>query len=132
MITIPVTPVSKPRQTKSDRWKKRPCVMRYRAFADQVRLAEKLSQQDFKKILLEGACIVFVIPMPNSWSKKKKAKMYGLHHQQKRNDIDNLVKALMDALLEEDGEVHTVCAKKVWGNVGCIKFWPMDYKQFER
>jgi len=34
-----ITPVPKPRQTRSDKWKQRPCVMRYRAFADEVRAA---------------------------------------------------------------------------------------------
>jgi hypothetical protein len=31
-------PVPKPRQTRSDKWKQRPCVMAYRTFADELRL----------------------------------------------------------------------------------------------
>lgn len=37
MISYPLTPVPKPRMTKSDAWRKRPCVMRYWAFKDKVR-----------------------------------------------------------------------------------------------
>ena len=36
-IYIPVTPVSKPRMTQRDKWKKRPCVLRYRAYCDALR-----------------------------------------------------------------------------------------------
>ena len=36
-----ITPCPKPRQTQSDKWKKRPPVLRYRAFADEVRLKIK-------------------------------------------------------------------------------------------
>ena len=36
---IDITPVAKPRQTRSDVWKKRPCVVKYRQFADDLREA---------------------------------------------------------------------------------------------
>ena len=70
-----ITPVPKPRQTQADKWKKRPAVMRYRAFADEVRL---------KKVYLptERARVIFHIPMPKSWSKKKKTALNHYYHQQ--------------------------------------------------
>lgn len=69
-----ITPVPKPRQTQRDRWKKRGSVLRYRNFADEVRL--------MKVPLPEaGAHIIFHIPMPMSWSKKKKAEMNGKPHK---------------------------------------------------
>jgi hypothetical protein len=60
-----ITPLGKPRMTRADKWKTRPAVMRYRAFCDEVRL---------RKIHLpeSGAHITFVMPMPPSWSKKKR------------------------------------------------------------
>lgn len=33
-----ITPIGKPRMTRADKWKKRPAVMRYRAFCDEARL----------------------------------------------------------------------------------------------
>lgn len=36
-----ITPVPKPRQTQADKWKQRPAVMRYRAFADEAPLKNK-------------------------------------------------------------------------------------------
>ncbi len=35
---FPIDVVGKPRMTQRDKWKKRPCVLRYRAFADELRL----------------------------------------------------------------------------------------------
>ena len=58
-----IDPVSKPRQTRSDRWKQRPAVVRYRAFADECRLRGVVVPES-------GAHIVFNMPMPPSWSKR--------------------------------------------------------------
>jgi len=66
--------------------------------------------------------------MPKSWSKKKKAEMINKPHKQKP-DIDNLLKGLMDALLEEDSHVHTVFARKIWAEEGSIVFCSLSEKQ---
>lgn len=107
-----ITPCPKPRQTQRDKWKKRPAVLRYRAFADEVRLKIKVD--------LEGCCIVFMLPMPKSWSEKKKAEMLGQPHRQ-RPDISNLLKALEDALYGEDSEIARYGGlAKVWSDKGMI------------
>lgn len=111
MKTYPIVPNTKPRQTQSDRWKKRPCVLRYRAFKDEIRLR--------RLILPESHRVVFVMPMPSSWSKKKKADMDGKPHQV-RPDIDNLHKALLDAVFEEDSHIWDCRITKVWGYKGAI------------
>ena len=104
-----ITPVAKPRQTRSDKWKQRPAVMRYRAFADKVRAAGlKIG---------ETLNVVFYMPMPKSWSKRKREKMRCEPHQQKP-DIDNLVKALLDAVLDDDSHVYEIRAVKFWDEVG--------------
>jgi len=107
-----ITPVGKPRMTRSDKWKQRPPVMRYRDFCDAVRL---------NKIRLpeSGAHVTFVIPMPPSWSIKKRTNLASQPHQQKP-DIDNLVKSLLDALFDDDAHIWDVRASKVWGEVGMI------------
>ena len=104
-----ITPVAKPRQTRSDKWKKRPAVMRYRAFADEVRAAGVE--------IGETLSVVFHMPMPKSWSKKDRTEMLGKPHQQKP-DIDNLVKALLDAVLGDDSHVYEIRAVKFWDEVG--------------
>jgi Holliday junction resolvase RusA-like endonuclease len=101
-----ITSVTKPRQTRADVWKKRPCVMKYRAFADEVRAA---------KVQLPplGAYIVFHLPMPKSWSKKKRAAMNGNTHKQ-RPDCEDLWKILADAIYDMDAHTHDVRISKFW------------------
>ena len=111
MITYNITPVSKPRQTQSDKWNKRPCVLKYRAFADQAR------NQNLK--IESGNHIKFVLPMPSNWSKKKRIAMDGKPHTQ-RPDIDNLIKALLDAVHKEDCHIWRLSAEKLWGEKGSI------------
>lgn len=107
-----ITAVPKPRMTQSDKWKKRPCVVRYFEYKDQLReLGCDLSDR-FE--------VIFYMPMPKSWSKKKKKEMYAKPHQQKP-DLDNLVKGLKDAVLDDDSTVYQTHAKKYWSYEGFIK-----------
>lgn len=108
----PITPVPKPRMTRSDKWNKRDCVLRYRAFADECRLRGI-------RVPEQGAHITFVLPMPQSWSKKKRAEMAGKPHQQ-RPDVDNLHKSLLDALYDDDCTVWDCRISKRWGESGKI------------
>ena len=115
-----VIPVPKPRQTRSDVWKKRPAVMRYRQFADDLR--ESCEKEGF--VPSGEMTIEFHIPMPKSWSKKKKKEMLGRYHTVKP-DLDNLIKSCLDALFanipdRDDACVHCITAKKVWSVVGRI------------
>ena len=107
-----ITPCPKPRQTRSDKWKKRPAVMRYRAFADECRLK--------KVTFVDGDKIIFYIAMPKSWSKKKKDEMFLQSHKQKP-DIDNLFKALADAIYKEDSHISEITIMKCWGKKGAIQ-----------
>ena len=116
-MKIIIDPVAKPRQTRSDKWKQRPCVLKYRAFADELRYKCKLAGIKIDSEL----DIEFNIPMPKSWSKKKKAEMLWKPHQQKP-DIDNLVKALLDSLLPEDSHIWKISASKIWDETGSINF----------
>jgi Holliday junction resolvase RusA-like endonuclease len=112
MKSYEIVPMGKPRMTQKDKWAKRPAVLRYRAFKDECRL---------KKVVVpeSAAHIIFVIPMPSSWSKQKRAEMAGKGHQQKP-DLDNLHKALLDAVFEEDSHVFDHRVSKIWGVTGKI------------
>ena len=121
MIRYPKTAIAKPRMTQADSWKKRPVVLRYWDYKDDIK--NWGFQNDFK--LKEEIYVKFYIPMPKSWSIKKKAQMLYTPHQQ-RPDIDNLLKGLMDAFLDEDSHVHTVYAQKFWDNEGSIEFYELS------
>lgn len=104
--------------TRGDKWKSRPATARYWAFKDEVRWR-------MKDVSLDAARVVFFIPMPESWSKKKRAAMLGEPHRQKP-DLDNLIKALGDALHEDDSHVAEIHARKVWAESGMIAIEPID------
>ncbi|HHQ6593929.1 RusA family crossover junction endodeoxyribonuclease [Serratia fonticola] len=112
MKTYAIVPIPKPRMTQRDRWAKRPPVLRYFAFCDEIR-HNRISLPE------SGYHVTFVLPMPPSWSKKKRAEMAGKPHQQKP-DADNLLKALMDAIYNEDCSVWDVRVTKRWGDTGEI------------
>ena len=115
-ITLNIRPVPKPRMTQSDKWNKRPIVEKYKAFKFELQMLCTISQWKPKDDLE----VTFVIPMPTSWSERKKKKMDGKPHQ-KRPDLDNLVKAFKDSLLVEDSHIHTYNnMRKVWGRNGAI------------
>ena len=107
-----IEPMGKPRMTQADKWKVRPEVARYRAFKDECRLRNVCLPE-------AGATVTFTLPMPQSWSKKKRLAMDGQPHQQKP-DVDNLAKALLDAVFPDDSCVWDIRCRKVWGNVGTI------------
>ena len=116
---IKVDPMGKPRMVASDRWRKRPCVLRYWEFkAELLRLMAKSGIKASEECL----SISFYMAMPKSWAKKKKAKMLGQPHKQKP-DIDNLVKGFLDAVLEEDCTVWDISAKKFWAEEGRIEIY---------
>lgn len=102
--------------TRADSWKKRDCVLRYWAYGDALKIAAINQNLTLPQ---EGAHVVFVLPMPSSWSQKKRDRMRESPHQQKP-DIDNLLKAFLDKLLSEDKEVWDIRASKIWGEKGQI------------
>ena len=57
--------------------------------------------------------VVALLPMPESWSNKKKAALNG-HAARSKPDWDNIGKAVCDALFVED---------KLLGGGICWKFW---------
>lgn len=111
-MQIPVTPLAKPRMTRSDKWKQRKCVMEYRAYKDALR-PYWITLPDVYKV-------TFYLPMPASWSEKKKQMMENLPHRNKP-DKDNLEKGLLDALLIDDAHVWSGWAEKRWARTGAIE-----------
>lgn len=116
---VDVDPVAKPRMTRRDKWERRPAVVRYRDYADKLRLA-------LPRGLRGGAFqIVFHLPMPRSWSGAKRKRHDGQPHKAKP-DIDNLVKGVLDALMDDDAHVWRVIAEKQWATRGSVLIWELE------
>lgn len=113
-MRIEINPVSKPRMTQRDKWAKRPCVVRYYSFKDELRRAWGCKE------VPDQLNLIFYLPMPSSWSKKRRNQMLGKPHQSKP-DIDNLIKSFLDCLLENDARIWDVKASKRWAERGAIE-----------
>lgn len=77
-----------------------------------------------------GASITFFIPVPPSWSKKKKKQYHGTFHQS-TPDIDNLLKAFSDSLMAEDKQIAHLEVQKRWVDfdIGWIEIASKDYEE---
>lgn len=114
-ITLDITPVAKPRMTRRDVWLNppRPVVSSYRAFKDEI------ARKKNGFYLPDAFSVTFFVPMPKSWSTRKKEMFYGQPHKQ-TPDLDNMIKALCDAFKIDDSEVYHIDAKKFWWDKGQI------------
>ena len=102
--------MAKPRMTRRDKFPPpRPCVKKYWKFKDElIACAEKENFVLGGKVYME-----FHLPMPKSWSKKKKIQMLGECHMSKP-DLDNCIKSVGDCLKDDDQTIHEIIAKKFW------------------
>jgi Holliday junction resolvase RusA-like endonuclease len=106
--------------TQRDKWKNRPIVVRYFAYRDELRL---MAKQQGLVLPNSDIHLVFHLPMPKSWSEKKKQRMVGQPHQlRKRNDTDNLLKSVFDTLRpDDDGMIYDVRVTKYWARGGSLE-----------
>lgn len=112
-----INPIPKIRMVASDKWKKRPAVLRYWAYKDELVKQAKELNYTIPDVLEN---VTFQIEMPASWSQKKRVLMDGKPHQQ-TPDLDNLIKSFLDCLASEDKQIHTFKnISKVWGLTGQI------------
>jgi len=110
-FTVYGDPVGAPRMTQQDKWKQRPCVMRYRAWKDAARLAA--GQLPDANSVMRLSWVAYFSPPP-SWSAKKRHLAYGTLHRS-RPDRDNVDKAVLDALFSEDSAIASGTIEKRWG-----------------
>lgn len=109
----PVKGMAKPRMTGRDKWKGRTIVLKYNAFKDEVRIRRmRLDLNHFYHV-------IFVLPMPKSWTAAKKKRL-NFKPMQSVPDKDNLEKALLDALYQQDKNAWDGRVTKVWGHEPCI------------
>jgi len=80
---------------------------------------ETLKKKEMLKERLKGALelnLIFCLPIPKSISKKKRAD---LHYVTKKPDVDNLAKAVMDAInnvgiWEDDSQIAVLRVSKIY------------------
>lgn len=79
---------------------------------------------DPNTLLPDSLGLIFQMPVPPSWSKRKKASHIGTPHRQKP-DIDNLIKAFLDTIYgshnpQSNGDQHhwDIRGVKVWVEEG--------------
>jgi Holliday junction resolvase RusA-like endonuclease len=72
----------------------------------------------------QGMSIHFFLPVPPSWSKKKK-RLHHLQYHTSQPDLDNLLKAFKDSLLAEDKGIAHYEASKWWvdNEIGWIEVY---------
>jgi Holliday junction resolvase RusA-like endonuclease len=142
MLILNITGYPKPRETRGDIWAPRTCVKNYRAYKDLLR--EELQKNGFK---LDNVLpfMVYVFPIPKSYSDKKRKELLGQPHTN-LPDLDNLEKGFLDCIfdkiskqhfnftkLSNDKEVHTkLGGMKVWGHVGRIFIFEKDQAYFDK
>ena len=120
---LPITPIAAPRQNRNSRFnpKKKAVIERYIAWKTAVVYLAKQAGVDFSQDELH---VVFILPMPKSWSPKKQRDFAGTPYKRERNDTDNLVKALKDAFWPKssggDGHIWRESQERRWGYEGKI------------
>lgn len=111
-FTFYSAPIGKPRMTRRDKWKQRPCVMGYRAWCDGLR--EAAGVRGKAKLTTPTILIVHAyFGFPSSWDEKKRLQHFNQPHTQKP-DSDNILKAVSDALFQNDEMVFSQAIEKTW------------------
>lgn len=96
----------KPTMVSSDRYRKRPAVLRYRAYADHLRLLGAL--------LPESYLVIAYFAMPASWSGAERGRRHLTPHQVKP-DGTNILKGVEDVLCPRgDQQLFDGRFRKVW------------------
>jgi Holliday junction resolvase RusA-like endonuclease len=125
-IMIDVCPMGAVRMSKSDTWKtdplhpnplkrQRQVVARYFAYKNKV--VETCNKLNYT--LGNTLNITFYLPMPESWSNKKKSAFLHQPHKSKP-DLDNLIKAFMDSMKKSDSDIYQITAEKRYDYQGYI------------
>ena len=114
---VPVIPMGAVRMTRRGKFVNE-SAKRYLTYKDFIKL--HINQQAKQESIVNqiGVDIVFTMPIPPSWSKKKQREAVGQYHN-KKPDIDNLVKGLFDSLngliWKDDNQVARLQAVKIYG-----------------
>lgn len=114
------TPMGAPRQNRHTMFSRHDGgrIERYHAYRDEI-ASRVLALIDAGVMrfgdLTAHLGLCFRFPVPPSWPLKRRVEAlnWGSYHRQKP-DVDNLVKAFLDAVTDEDSDIADVRAIKVW------------------
>jgi Holliday junction resolvase RusA-like endonuclease len=128
-LFIPILPMGAVRTTQKQKFVDERA-KRYRTYKQQIAILVRrhLKTPTEKPVMVD---ITFYMPIPTSWSRKKKEKNNGAVHKSKP-DIDNLIKGLFDSLnkisWKDDNQVYEVHSKKVYSfNPGIgFEIWELE------
>lgn len=128
-LFIPIVPMGAVRTTQKQKFVDKRA-KRYLTYKQQIALLVKqhVNTPSERPILAD---ITFYMPIPTSWSTKKKERMNGVVHKSKP-DIDNLIKGCFDAfnkiVWKDDNQVYEVHSKKLYSfNPGIgIEIWELE------
>lgn len=88
-------------------------LIRYNEYKKEVK---RLADEAGFTLPIAGFALYFYFPMPKQWSNKKKIRMHGQHHLN-TPDVDNVEKAVYDAMMKQDKQVAQLSGKgKFWVN----------------
>lgn len=121
---IPGDPVAAPRMTQRDKWLGRPCVVKY--FNWRNRSKQICGQLPLTETIESVSIRAFFSP-PASTSKKKRTTMYGTLHRVKP-DASNVLKAVEDALFDDDQKLARVSISKHWAIAECVEI-TIEYQE---
>lgn len=99
--------------TQRDKWSPSKAASNYYRYSDELRLLANAAGFTLGKQVE----VMFLVPMPESWSAKKKQQLDGTSHEQMPDD-DNYLKAFCDALKENDCDIWNMHAVKFWVKSG--------------
>jgi Holliday junction resolvase RusA-like endonuclease len=120
--TLRVTGLGKLRMVHSDKWYKRNLRSSDPKKQRRARLVERhmnwktAVQWEAKRVrmkLTNTVAAEFHMPIPKSYTKKEKRELPGQPHQ-KKPDADNMLKGLIDALVDNDSHIWLKIAWKVY------------------
>lgn len=105
------------KRTPNDYLRRKAQIKKYFDYKWELKDEAKKQQMEFP---MKESWIKFYLPMPKSWSNKKRNKMlFELHGS--RPDADNLFKAFADSLFREDGRIMDYRVSKFWAEIGFIE-----------
>lgn len=112
-----ITPIGKPRMTRRDKWKntRTKAASKYMAWRNEFE--QLISDQNF--VLGDGVQVVFLLPFPGTWTKRKCDDMRGMPHQTKP-DADNMLKGFIDVCCKTDQKIYEKDVLKFWWDTGKI------------
>ena len=125
-VFVPITPVAQPRHRVSARGGFARTYLPTKHPVHGYKLALQHAAREAGIHPSDGPLtvgLVFYLPMPGSWSKKKRAALLHSPHCQKP-DLDNLAKAVLDGLLPVIGDDCKVwqfdVLRKLWAEHGGV------------